>query len=220
VWVLAAFAGPARAVEPAAGAVPVEYAMTVGADGKVMTLVPGRELPEGIDRWIRQQVARYTFVPATLNGAPQRATTTLYVTLGSSIASSGKHVYRIHTIATGPDLKIPSLFGVPRSAGGAYFIATYDAAGRITGVAVDEANDVIGGREFRKWGMAMIRAARVQPESVAGMGVPGEVLVPLVYCPRTTCPKLAPAGPEGGNDLNGRLLAKSVLRPQAPAGDG
>lgn len=80
----------------------MQYALTVGADGKVKGLVPSQALPAVFDQWIRQQVG--AFQPVTVNGQPQVVETTLYLTLGAALAVDGKSGYRINSLHTGPKL--------------------------------------------------------------------------------------------------------------------
>lgn len=215
---LASAGGPAKGgLQP----VQLQYTIDVGADGKLTRVEAERELPEPVASWLRNQLAGYRFLPAKVNGLPQPATTTLYVRLGPAVDATGKTGYRIDTVSTGPELlrgRLPER--QPRAAGAAYFVISYDAAGKVTKVVIDEENDAVGGNEFRRWGLALAKSFRVQPETIAGIGVPGEGRVPIVFCLGQPCPTLAPPRPEYGDDLNGAILAKSVLRAEAPAEGG
>jgi len=203
--------------EATAGAdVPLQYAMSVGEDGKVAALTPSRELPDPVDRWIQQQLARYTFQPATVNQQPQPATTTLYLTLGLVVGTDGKPGYRINSVHTGPKLVRGRYASFPREEGAGYFDITFDATGKVTKVVVDETQPFVGGRQFRNWARALAKSFRLQPETVAGHAVPGSGRVPIMVCMDDHCPELPPPHAEDGNDLGGELVAKSVLVPRAP----
>lgn len=220
LWLAAALAWagePARGLEP----VQLQYTIDVGADGKLTRLEPERELPEPLASWLSTRLADYRFLPAKVNGTPQPATTTLYVELGPVIDAMGKPGYRIGSVQTGPALlraRLPER--EPRFPGAAYFVIAYDASGKVTQARVDDENQVVGTNQFRRWGVGLARTFRVKPESVAGLGVPGTARVPIVFCQGEPCPTLAPPRPEYGDDLNGAILATSVLRAQAPAEGG
>jgi hypothetical protein len=214
----AAFApGLASATEAAPSVIQVQYALTVGADGKAKELVPSQTLPAAVDQWIRQRVGTYTFQPATVNGEPQVAETTLYLNLRSEETKDGQSRYRINSLRTGPKLVRGRYEGYPQGAGAGYFIVTYDASGRVTEAKFDDSADSVGGRPFRKWGLALARSFRFKPETVAGHAMPGTGMIPIVFC-RETCPVLAPPLPGDGADLGGELVAKSVLQALPPAG--
>lgn len=200
-----------------AGEVRFQYAMSVGAGGNVIGLTPSGELPAEIDQWIREQVGRYTFAPATLNQQPQSATTTLYVTLGPVVSADGKPGYRLNSVVTGPKLLRGRYRSFPREEGAGYFDITFDATGRVTEVEVDDTQPFVGGRTFRKWAVGLAKSFRLQPETVAGRAVPGSGRLPIKVC-MATCPELPPARDGDGGDLGGELLAKSILVPVAPAG--
>jgi hypothetical protein len=219
---LTAACAPGLALATEAGAVPrdirLQYALTVGADGKAKALAaPSLALPAAVDQWIRQRVSAYTFQPATVDGQPQTAETTLYLTLGAISVADGKSGYRINSLHTGPKLVRGRFEGYPKEAGAGYFEVTYDASGRVTEAKFNESADSVGGRPFRKWGLALARSFRFQPETIAGHGIPGSGMVPIVFC-RETCPVLAPPLPGDGADLGGELVAKSVLQALPPAG--
>jgi len=214
---LASAGEPARALEP----VVLRYTIDVGVDGKLNRLDAAGELPEPLASWLRTRLADYRFLPAKMDGVPQPATTTLYVKLGPVVDATGKPGYRIDTVQTGPDLlrgRLPER--QPRFQGAAYFVITYDAAGKVTKATIDEDNDVVGNNQFRKWGLDLARTFRVRPETIAGVGVPGVARVPIVFCMGEPCPTLAKPRPEYGDDLNGAILARSVLRTEAPGEGG
>lgn len=203
-----------------AALIPLQYAMVVNADGKATTLTASQTLPDAIDQWIRKRVGEYTFEPATVNGKPQPATTTLYLTLGPVSAAEGKTGYRITTLSTGPKLVKGKLEGRPTGAGAGYFIITYDQTGRVTRAELGAMQPSVGTGSFRKWALALARSLRLEPETVAGSGISGQARVPIVYCAGgNKCPALAPPLPEAGSDLGGELVAKSVLKVKlSPAG--
>jgi hypothetical protein len=199
-------------------AIELQFALTVGADGKAKDLVPLQALPADVDQWIRQRVAAYTFQPATVNGQPRAAETTLYLDLVAALAADGKSGYRINNLQTGPKLVRGRYEVHPQEAGAGYFIVTYDANGRVTEATMAKSTDSIGGRSFRKWGVGLARSFRLKPETVAGHGVPGSATIPIVFCWRgEACPVLPPP-PGDGADLGGELVAKSVLQALPPLG--
>ena len=211
--------GLAAATESALDDIQVQYALTVGADGKAKELIASQTLPATLVQWIRERVGAYTFQPATVNGEPRAAGTTLYLNLGSELVGDGKSRYRINSLRTGPKLVRGRYDGYPQGAGAGYFIVTYDASGRVTEVKFDESADSVGGRSFRKWGLALARSFRFKPETVAGQAMPGSGMIPITFCWQgQACPALAPPLPGDGADLGGELVAKSVLQALPPAG--
>ena len=213
---------PAPAAATGTGAIPsviqLQYALTVGADGKARDMVPSQTLPAEVDQWIRQRVGAYTFQPAAVNGQPQAAETTLYLTLGEVVAPEGKRSYRINSLQTGAKLVRGRYEGYPKDAGAGYFFVTWDASGRVTSATMAKSADSAGGGSFRRWGLALAKSFRFKPETIAGKGIPGSGMIPLAFCwEGKACPVLAPPLPGDGADLGGELVAKSVLQALPPS---
>lgn len=215
---MAAGATHAEAAEKTPERIPLQYEMTVGADGKATHLTPARELPEAVNQWIRQRVGAYTFQPATVGGQPQPATTTLYLTLAPAPGADGATGYRIETLSTGPKLVRGKYESEPRDDGAGYFIVEYGADGRVTKASIDDRQMSVGGGSFRRWGLGLAKSFRFRPETVGGQGVPAQARVPIVFCKGNDCPVLLPPRPEDGADLDGEMVARSVLTAVPPSG--
>jgi hypothetical protein len=214
---LLALAFPAAAAdEPSSQPVELSYRMAVGADGKAATLTPLRELPPAIESWIQARVRSYTFAPATVNGQPQPATTTLRIVLAPVQGADGKAAYRITDVATGPRLVKGRFDYYPRTIGAGYIRVAYDAKGKVTKAEPIAGMPFVGGAAFRKWALSLARSFRFEPETVAGAGVPDAGIVPINYCLDGKCPSLPPLPMPAGHALEGGLVASSVLALKSP----
>jgi len=196
----------------------LRYSMTVDATGKATSLTPLATLPEEVDRWIRQRVDEYTFEPAKVNGIAQTATTTLYLSLGPASGANATTGYRINSLFTGPRLVKGRYETYPRTAGAGYFIMNYDASGKVVRAELDKTQASVGDVTFRRWGMALARSFRLEPETVAGLGIPSRAMIQIVTCIDDACPVLPPPRPENGANLDGELVAESVLKALPPSG--
>ena len=214
---LLAFASQAAAADGSSPhLVELSYRMAVGADGKAATLTPLRELPPAIDAWVQARVRGYTFAPATVNGQPQPATTTLRIVLAPVRQADGKAGYRITDVATGPRLVRGRFDYYPRTMGAGYFRVAYDAKGKVTKAEPMAGMPFVGDAAFRKWALSLARSFRFEPETVAGAGVPDAGIVPINYCLDDRCPSLPPPPMPAGHALEGGLVASSVLALQSP----
>ncbi len=216
--VLGAGSAAAAELENAPRQLALHYSMTVDAAGKAASLTPLATLPADVDRWIRQRVYEYTFEPAKVNGIAQTATTTLYLSLSPASGADATTGYRINSLSTGPRLVKGRYETYPRTAGAGYFIMNYDASGKVVRAELDKTQASVGDVLFRRWGMALARSFRFEPETVAGMAVPSRAMIQIVTCIDDTCPVLPPPLPENGNNLDGELVAESVLKAVPPAG--
>lgn len=195
----------------------LRFEMTVGPDGKSTSLKALEPLPTLIDQRVQSWVGRLQFDPATVDGVPQPATTTLYLELGPIVLADGKSGYGVTSLSTGPRLVRGSPGRLPRESGAGYFIVHYDKNGRAIAVEYDASNSPPAGREFAKWGLNTVKTFKFAPETVAGTAVAGEARVPLIYCSGRDrdCPELGlPVG--AGSDLGGDMVAKSVMALKSP----
>lgn len=214
---------PSLAVEKErADPIELRYEMSVGADGKATNLKAIGQLPDNIDQWIQKRVRSFTFEPAAVNGVAQPASTTLYLTLGMIESPGATSGYGITSLFTGPRLVKGKYEYQPSSSGAAYFVVTYNQKGRVTEVGIEKVSSVTSGGSFRKWGAALAKSFRFEPEVVNGIPMPGKARVPITFCAHgdKACPQLERlASPEGSN-LGGDMIAESVLKLRSPLTGG
>lgn len=214
---------PSLAVEnERAAPIELRYEMSVGADGKATSLKSIGPLPDAIDEWIQKRVRSFSFEPAAINGVAQPASTTLYLTLGMLEAPAATSGYGITSLFTGPRLVKGKYESQPRASGAAYFVVAYNQNGRVTEVRIEQAPSVASDGSFRKWGAALAKSFRFEPEVVNGMSVPGSARVPISFCAYgdTACPRLERLASPKGSNLGGDMIADSVLKLNSPLTGG
>lgn len=190
----------------------LQFQMDVDAEGHPTALEPPPGLPPSIGETVAAWARALRFVPASIDGVPQPATTTLRV----KFDTSDPQALAIAGAATGPGVRFGEQPPGPQNDGAGYFVVEYDATGKVTSVALEEEHSPMSSRKFTRWAERYLGGLVFQPETVAGQAVAGGVRIPLVYChrPRSCSVTLAPL-PGAEKVVPGEVIARSVLAPAA-----
>ncbi len=195
----------------------LKYDMTVNAHGKATGLKSLDGLSDLVDGKIQQWVYELQFEPASIDGVPRPATTTLYLTLDQVRQPDGEIGYAVGSLWTGPRLIRGTYKDVLHRSWSGYFLFTYDARGHVTEAHHDPEDPSHVSPTFIRWGVALAKSFKIKPETVQGIAVGGQGRLPLIYCaPGWPCPKLEPMPSGKGHDLGGEMVAESVLELKSP----
>ena len=208
---MALLLGLVPALAPAADKQAVlAFAMTVDAQGHPTDV----RAPEGLSPSIGESVQAWArslrFVPATVDGVAQPATTTLYLTFAVSVDGTSQIV----NAKTGPGLTLGRTGEPPVHDGAGYVLVEYDSSGTVTDAHFEHQQAHNVDRSFWRWAELFAKNTTIVPETVGGAAVAGTARIPLLYC-RRRCPSLPPLPADSGAALGDRLVADSVLRPAA-----
>ncbi len=207
----------ALAQEPPRQAI-LAFQMAVDDQGRPTAIEPPQGLPPSIGETVATWAKGLRFVPASVDGVPQSSTTTLRVTFDTS----DPNAVAIARAVTGPGVVFGDLPPGPDNDAAGYFVVEYDAAGRVTQVALDEAHSPMSSKKFTRWADRFLSGARFTPETVAGQPVPGSVRIPLLYCHRPArCDVTLAPLPGSGAPVPNEIIPTSVLaRMAVPAEPG
>ncbi len=204
---------------------------SIGADGRISAVsLVNSTLSAAMQDAIVERLRRVEFEPATVNGAPVTAETTLLVQLEAKVQHDqlALDIYGVDIIAgyrkTSPP-RYPARELRKGITGEAWVRVEYDGEGRVTEVApavADASMDV-----FMTAALAAARKWELEPERVDGKGVPGTATVPVRFSIEGKGSPGAPSGdlkfPDGGvlrvyqTEETPWTLAQSRVRMRSPA---
>lgn len=204
--------------------------VSIGADGRISAIsLPGSTLSASMQGAIADRVRKVEFEPATVNGAPATAETTLLIQLEAKVQHDqlALDIYGIDVIAgyrkTTPP-RYPARELRKGITGEAWVRVEYDRDGRVTGVAPAAADAPVD--VFMSAAIAAARNWEMEPELVDGKGVPGTATVPVRFSIEGKDSPGAPSGdlkfPDGGvlrvyqTEETPWTLAQSRVRVRSP----
>jgi TonB family protein len=202
--------------------VPMHAVVDVELDaaGRVLAVEPADPVAREIAGFLREQVLRWQFEPATLRGEPVPTRTSVTVRLEATGARSGRQVeVRIIDAATGPRYKMNRaprypLAAIDRKDSGEVLLRVdFDRDGRVTDIAVERR---VGREYFEHAALAAVREWTFEPERAGDVGIPARVLVPIRFCiqgkPCKSLPEKAEGVDPSGPQLVGEPAARIVRR--------
>lgn len=170
----------------------VQWRMSLDAQGHVTALDPQGKAIDAIREKLEPVVRAWDFEPGAINGNPAATETMLSVQI-SMLPSADSETYsiRFDDVRTGgfvrasensPRFTQSSAASVLRDGGFArlVFEVSYDKAGMPQAVAVQAGSTLQKGRLIDDAEKALEKWT-FEPERVAGIGVPGKVIVPICY---------------------------------------
>jgi hypothetical protein len=188
----------------------LQFQMHVDAKGHPTAVEPPPGLPPSIGDTVTTWAKALRFVPASIDGVPQPATTTLRV----KFDISDPQALAIAGAATGPGVTFGEQPPGPQNDGAGYFVVEFDANGQVTSVELDEEHSPMSSKKFTRWAERYLKGLHFQPETVGGQAVAGGVRIPLVYCNRPwRCSVTLKPLPGADAVVPGEVIARSVLAP-------
>lgn len=166
------------------------WLMSLDADGKIAALEPKGNVIGALREKIEPVVRTWKFEPGAVNGTPAATNTLLSVQV--SLLPEGEETYaiRVDDVRTGgfvaemssPEIPRDELPRIRRSGGFVQLVyeVSYDNSGTPTRVVAVEGSMMTKGKLVEA-GESALRSWQYAPERVAGIGVPGKLLVPICY---------------------------------------
>ena len=168
----------------------VAWRMSLGADGKISALEPRSNTIAALREKLEPVVRSWEFEPGTINGQPASTETILSVDVSLLPEGDKTLAIRVDDVRTGGDIenqRVPSstasMLAKLKENGGVVqriYEISYDQLGAITKVSVLEGSTKVKGRfpdhtekSFRHW--------KFVPERVAGIGIPGKVVISFCF---------------------------------------
>lgn len=164
----------------------VQVAITVDATGHVSSANVVDELPKATVARIVERVSAFEFTPASRDGRAAECSTTLWLAFAFEPVDDDNVAIRIRDAYTAPGL-VPNKRNNPgypsemlrkRMDGDVQLELAYDADGKVKGTTVLEST---GHPSFGEAAAKMATRWQLVPERVAGVGVPGSVVVPVSF---------------------------------------
>jgi protein TonB len=171
-------------------AVPIFAVVDVELDaaGGILAIEPADDVAREIAGFLREQVARWRFEPATVRGQPVATRTAVTIRLEATGAQSGRQVeMRIVDAGTGPRYRTNPAPRYPvaalerKDSGEVLLRVDFDRDGRVTDIAVERS---AARKYFENAALAAVRDWTFQPERAGDIGLPARVLVPVRFCIR------------------------------------
>lgn len=164
----------------------VQVAITVDATGHVTSAKVVDELPKATVARIVERVSAFEFTPASRDGHAAECSTTLWLEFAFEPVDDENVAIRIRDAYTAPGLAqgkrkspgYPSGMLRKRVDSNVKLELAYDAAGKVTRTNVLEST---GHPSFGEAAARMASNWQLVPERVAGVGVPGTVVVPVWF---------------------------------------
>lgn len=192
VSMLAASAAIAAPKAPEVLGTTVQWKMSLDSQGHVAALSPKSGTMDAIRVKLEPVVRDWEFIPGTINGEPAATETMLSVQISLLPLPNGESfAIRFDDVRTGgyvgknskpPRFSRSAAQTVLRDGGFArlVFEVSYDKAGTAQAVVVQPGSTEIGGRLIGDAEKAL-REWVYEPKRVAGVGVPGKLIVPICY---------------------------------------
>jgi TonB family protein len=195
----------------------------VDATGRVLAVEPADAVAGEIAGFLREQVSRWQFEPATVRGEPVPTRTSVTIRLEATGARSGRQLeVRIVGAGTGPRYKVNRAPRYPLAAldrkdsGEVLLRVDFNREGRVTAVAVERS---VGRKYFERAALDAVRDWTFQPERAGDVAIPARVLVPIRFCiqgkPCKSLPETADAPDPSGPRLVGEPAARIIRRGDA-----
>ena len=164
----------------------VQVVVDIDATGHVTNATVAEELPKATQERLVQRVSAFEFTPATRDGRAVPCTTTLWLEFAFEAIDDDSVAIRIRDAYTGPGLmqRRGTKPGYPESMlrkrvdSDVSLELAYDADGKVTATKVLKST---GDASFGKASAMMASKWQMRPERIAGVGVPGKVLVPIHF---------------------------------------
>lgn len=198
-------------------AVPMHAVVDVELDasGAILSIEPADEVAREIAGFLREQVSRWQFEPATLRGQAVATRTSVTIRLEATGARSGRQVeVRVVDAATGPRYKVNRAPTYPMAAlerkdsGEVLLRVDFDREGRVTDAAVERS---VGRKYFEAAALRAVREWTFLPERAGDVGIPATVLVPIRFCIHGRPCQSLPEAP-GGDAKGPRLVGEPAAR--------
>ncbi len=170
----------------------LQWKMSLDARGQITALVPRNASKSALAEQLEPAVRGWNFEPAILNGEKAATETLLSVQIALIPSADGQsYSVRVDDVRTGgaivpthDAIRLPeSEMRALKSDGGfskLAFEVSYDASGSATEVTLLPDPKNAKGRLVEIAGEA-VREWLYEPERVAGVGIPGKVIVPICY---------------------------------------
>lgn len=208
-------AAPLQAADAPAAPVFAVVDVELDASGAILAVEPADAVAREIADFLRTQVSRWQFEPATLRGQPVATRTSVTITLEATGARTGRQVeMRIVDAATGPRYKLNRAPHYPLAAldrkdsGEVLLRVDFDRDGRVTDAAVERS---VGRKYFERAALDAVRDWTFEPERAGDVGIPARVLVPIRFCIDGRPCRALPA--TAGGDADGpRLVGEPAAR--------
>lgn len=164
----------------------VQVAITVDATGHVSSAKVVDDLPKATVARIVERVSAFEFTPASRAGHAAECSTTLWLEFAFEPVDDENVAIRIRDAYTAPGLVprkrnnpgYPSEMLRKRLDSDVRLELAYDTEGKVTGTTVLEST---GHPSFGEAAAKMVSRWQLVPERVAGVGVPGTVVVPIAF---------------------------------------
>lgn len=210
-----AVSGAARAADDPAVPMYAVVDVELDAAGGIVSIEPADAVAREIAGFLREQVSRWQFEPATLRGQPVATRTAVTIRLEATGARSGRQVeVRIVDAATGPRYKANGAPTYPMAAlqrkdsGEVLLRVDFDRDGRVTNAAVERS---VGRKYFEAAALRAVRDWTFEPERAGDVGIAATVLVPIRFCIQgRPCQSLPQAS--GGDAEGPRLVGEPAAR--------
>lgn len=168
----------------------IAWRMSLDANGRVSSLEPWSNTVDALREKLEPVVREWEFEPGAINGLPAATETMLSVQVTLLPAGEESLAIRVDDIRTGgfiseqmpPRMPPDEAKRILRNDGFAQvvFEVSYDQSGKPTSVSVLEGSTQTRGRLVES-GKKAVGAWSFEPERVAGLGVPGKLIVPICY---------------------------------------
>lgn len=162
----------------------VQFRLCLNADGRIACLEPLPDQNRQTVNAVLQRVPAWRFGPASLNGAPAAAESTLTVFLEGEPGEGGGYEMRITRAATGtraikrPAPKYPQRELKRQRAGSVLLRVEVQGDGTVAKVEADEEYSDAG---FVAASVQAVRRWTFEPERIGGQPVPARVLIPVSF---------------------------------------
>jgi len=168
----------------------ISYELVIAADGSIESLaIRNPKVGEVLSQNLEKQIRSWAYTPAHMDGKPARTETNLWLTVKATPNADGNFEIHIDDAGTGasvgPGGLTPPVY--PRDAlifgyeAVLRLIVSYDADGRVTEVSRPgkKTKDM---SLFDKASFAAAKTWRFSPEKINGIGIPGQMIVPIQFC--------------------------------------
>ena len=191
---LAFFAGAVHAAPEGERFTTMQWRMSLDAEGRVTALVAKGDHIEALRERTEQAIRMWEFVPGTVDGMPAATDTLLSVqAVLKPSADDGQYTVVLRDVRTGGHV-VDGATRAPRfpqselrrmAARGVKFAQVavevgYDASGKAIALQVAEGSRTQP-EELVKAVIKALREWTYEPERVAGVGVPGTLVVPICF---------------------------------------
>ncbi|MBK7013237.1 MAG: energy transducer TonB [Xanthomonadales bacterium] len=170
----------------------VQWRMSLDAEGHITALEPNGKPIDALRQKLEPTIRNWEFVPGTVDGRPARTDTLLSVQVAlTAMAGSDQLSVTIEDVRTGGFVagnrkppRFPPAEATRLINGSGFasvvFEVSYDLDGKVEEVTPIASSPAMKGR-FKEYAETAVRSWRYEPERVAGIGVPGKVVVPLCF---------------------------------------